>query len=55
MADVGPQSADGLPPITYKSGGLDEAEIRKVVCDILEGGEEAFRNRARRLRIVLER
>ena len=55
VADVGPQSADGLPPITYKSGGLDEAEIRKDVCDILEGGEEAFRNRARRLRIVLER
>ena len=55
VADVGSQSADGLPPITYKSGGLDEAEIRKDVCDILEGGEEAFRNRARRLRIVLER
>ena len=55
VADVGPQSADGLPSITYKSGGLDEAEIRKDVCDILEGGEEAFRNRARRLRIVLER
>ena len=55
VANVGPQSAEGLPAITYKSGGLDEAEIRKVVCDILEGGEEAFRDRARRLRIALER
>ena len=55
VADVGSQLADGLPPITYKSGGLDEAEIRKVVCNILEGGEEAFRDRAKRLRITLER
>ena len=44
LDDVRPpsQSAEGLPAITYRSGGLDEAEIRKVVCDILEGGEEAF-------------
>ena len=55
VAHVGPQSAEGLPAITYRSGGLDEAEIRKVVCDILEGGEEAFRDRARRLRIALDR
>ena len=55
VADAGPQSANSLPPITYKSGGLDEASIRKVVCDTLEGGEEAFRERARRLRIVFER
>ena len=55
VADAGPQPANGLPPITYKSGGLDEASIRMVVCDTLEGGEEAFRERARRLRIVLER
>ncbi len=55
VAHVGPQSAEGLPAITYRSGGLDEAEIRKVVCDILEGGEDAFRDRARRLRIALDR
>ena len=55
VADAGPRSANGLPPITYKSGGLDEASIRKVVCDTLEGGEEAFRERARRLRFVFER
>ena len=55
VADVGAQSVGGLPPITYKSGGLDEAEIREIVCDTLEGGEEAFRERAKRLRIALAR
>lgn len=55
IADVGAQTAAGLPPITYRSGGLDEAPIRKIVCDTLEGGELAFRDRARRLRIVFER
>ncbi len=55
VAKVGPHSADGLPPITYNSGGLDELEIRNVVCETLEGGEEAFRERAKRLRITLER
>jgi len=45
----------GLPPITYVAGGLEDAHIRKSVCDILEGGEDAFRERARRLRVRLER
>ena len=34
-----------LPPISYRSGGLENAEIRKAVCDILEGGEGAFQER----------
>jgi hypothetical protein len=55
IASVGPHALDGLPPITYQSGGLDEAPIRKKVCDILEGGDRAFRDRARRLRITLDR
>lgn len=55
IASVGPHSLESLPPITYHSGGLDEAQIRKTVCDILEGGDRAFRDRARRLRISLER
>ncbi len=55
IAEVGTQKAMGLPPIRYHSGGLDEAPIRKIVCDILEGGELAFRDRARRLRIVFDR
>lgn len=55
VAQVGPHQIGGLPPITYKAGGLENAGIRKAVCDILEGGEEAFRERARRLRVRLER
>lgn len=55
VASAGPHPTGGLPPITYASGGLESAEIRKVVCDILEGGEAAFRERARRLRVRLER
>jgi hypothetical protein len=55
VAEAGPHPAGGLPPITYRAGGLENAEIRKIVCDILEGGERAFKERARRLRVVLER
>jgi energy-coupling factor transporter ATP-binding protein EcfA2 len=55
IADAGPHPAQGLPPITYVAGGLDEADIRTAVCNILEGGEDAFRERARRLRVRLER
>ena len=55
VADAGPHPTGGLPPITYKAGGLENADIRKAVCDILEGGEEAFRERARRLRVRLDR
>lgn len=55
VAEVGAQTTSGLPPISYHSGGLEEDPIRKIVCDILEGGELAFRDRARRLRIALAR
>ena len=55
IANAGPHPAGGLPSITYTAGGLEEAHIRKSVCDILEGGEDAFRERARRLRVRLER
>ncbi len=55
IAAAGPHPPGGLPPITYVGGGLESAEIRKAVCDILEGGEAAFRERARKLRVRLER
>ena len=55
VADAGPHPDGGLPCITYRAGGLEDAEMRKAVCDILEGGEHAFRERARRLRVRLER
>lgn len=42
-----------LPRMHYDSGGLENAGIRKQVCDILEGGEIAFKERAKRLRVRL--
>jgi hypothetical protein len=55
VAEAGPHPSGGLPPIRYVAGGLENAAIRKAVCDILEGGEAAFRERARRLRVRLDR
>ena len=51
IAEAGPYPPDALPPISYTSGGLENAEIRKAVCDILEGGAAAFQERACRLRV----
>ncbi|WP_457095227.1 TrlF family AAA-like ATPase [Mycobacteroides abscessus] len=46
----------GQPPeFTYISGGLEDTVIREHVCKILEGGETAFKERARRLRVSLTR
>ena len=43
-------TADGeLPRLSYRSGGMEDPEIRRAVCEVLEGGEAAFRERARRL------
>ena len=55
IAQAGPHRPGELPPISYLSGGLENSHIRKAVCDILEGGERAFQERARRLRVRLER
>lgn len=55
VAEAGPHRRGELPDITYAAGGLEVAPIRKAVCDILEGGEDAFKERARRLRVRLER
>lgn len=55
VASAGTHSPGELPPITYVSGGLEDADMRKQVCDILEGGEAAFKERARRLRVKLDR
>jgi len=51
VANCGPHRPGELPKITYQSGGLENAEIRRHVCEILEGGEDAFKERARRLRV----
>jgi predicted ATPase len=55
IAEAGAAQADQLPPMSYTTGGLESAPIRKAVCDILEGGEHAFKERARRLRVRLQR
>ena len=55
IAEASPTRDGGLPRLTYQAGGLDSAEIRRSVCEILEGGERAFQERARRLRVRLER
>ena len=55
VAHAAPQSLGELPLIRYLAGGLEMAEVRREVCDILEGGERAFRERARRLRLQLAR
>ena len=55
VAEAGPHPSGGLPPISYVAGGLENEAIRKAVCDILEGGKTAFRERARRLRVRLDR
>jgi hypothetical protein len=55
IANAGPHPAGGLPAITYVAGGQEDAHIREAVCNILEGGEHAFRERARRLRLRIDR
>jgi energy-coupling factor transporter ATP-binding protein EcfA2 len=55
VAESGPHPQGELPPITYTSGGLENEAIRRAVCNILEGGERAFQERARRLRVRLDR
>lgn len=53
VASCGPHRAGQLPEMSYQSGGLENPEIRRRVCEILEGGENAFKERARRLRVRL--
>jgi hypothetical protein len=53
VARCGALEEGRLPELTYLSGGLEQPTIRKAVCEVLEGGAEAFRQRARRLGIDL--
>ncbi|MFK0209546.1 TrlF family AAA-like ATPase [Agrobacterium sp. NPDC090283] len=55
IANVGPHISGALPPITYSTGGLHDDDIRRAVCLILEGGDRAFVERSRRLRVKLNR
>lgn len=51
IASRGSHKPRALPDISYTSGSLENPAIRNAVCAILEGGKEAFKERARRLRI----
>ena len=53
VASCGPHKVGALPNISYESGGLENPTIRRHVCGILEGGEEAFKERAKRLRVII--
>nr|WP_267388398.1 hypothetical protein [Sphingomonas sp. GC_Shp_3] len=53
VATCGPHRPGQLPEIRYLAGGLEDLTIRESVCNILEGGEEAFKERAKRLRVDL--
>jgi len=51
IARAGSHLPGKLPNISYESGGLENVNIRNHVCGILEGGEAAFKERAKRLRV----
>lgn len=53
VAQCGPHRPNQLPFITYDSGSLENPRIRQHVIDILEGGERAFKERAKRLRVSI--
>ncbi len=38
----------------HQKGGLDEIEIRNEICNIMEGGREAFENRYKRIALEVE-
>lgn len=41
----------GLPIISYHSGSIENADIRRSICETLEGGERAFLEREKRYRL----
>ncbi len=51
VARCGSHEPGRLPQMTYQCGGLEVPAIREAVCAILEGGKDAFRERAKRLRV----
>jgi hypothetical protein len=53
VATAGSHRPGQLPLIQYESGGLENLKIRQQVCEILEGGEQAFKERAKRLRVSI--
>lgn len=52
VASAGLHSPGRLPKTTYTVGGLEDPEIRQMVCNIFEDGERAFEALAKRLRVA---
>jgi DNA repair exonuclease SbcCD ATPase subunit len=53
VAHCGALEEGRLPELRYLAGGLESPAIRRAVCEVLEGGAEAFKQRARRLGLDL--
>lgn len=53
VAHCGELREGRLPDFSYTLGGLENAAIRREVCNVLEGGEAAFAQRAKRLQMNL--
>jgi hypothetical protein len=53
VAESKQTATGGLPDMSYRSGGLENASIRADVCRLLEGGEKAFLEREKRYRLRL--
>jgi energy-coupling factor transporter ATP-binding protein EcfA2 len=51
IANCKTEETGSLPIFTYSGGGLENQEIVTRICDILEGGKEAFIKRALRYHI----
>lgn len=51
VASSEPNPGGGLPNVIYRCGSLEAPDIRTTVCEILEGGEQAFMERERRYRL----
>lgn len=53
VAHCGSLEEGRLPELRYVAGGLEVPAIRQAVCEVLEGGADAFKQRARRLGLDL--
>lgn len=50
IADANRVDPEALPNFAYNSGGLEDASICRDVCQLLEGGSDAFERRRKRYR-----
>lgn len=55
IAESGPDPYGALPPIANTPGGVVSVLVRQGACKIVEDGEGASQERARRLHVRLKR